>query len=281
MITHIVHPANRRVFVFLSHAHSLTHSIAYFSISSIMINVAMEAEAQPFIDHVGATLVPDFFPSAAPFLAYRGASGGATITIITNGKDSSVYGTGVDNVGTLAAGTATFLALQTAAPPDVLINAGTCGGFARKGAAIGDVFLTTGVAFHDRRIPLPGFDMYGVGKLETAASLDVAKMAESLSYKTGIVTTSDSLDATEECKQRMLENDASVKDMEAAAIAWSAKLHNVPLLGVKVVTDIVDGDRPTQEEFLENLGTAARQLQAALPKVVEYLSTKKGGSDEL
>jgi nucleoside phosphorylase len=44
----------------------------------------------------------------------------------------------------------------------------------------------------------------------------------------------------------MLENNASVKDMEAAAIAYVAELAGVPFFGVKVVTDIVDGDRPTQ-----------------------------------
>jgi nucleoside phosphorylase len=51
------------------------------------------------------------------------------------------------------------------------------------------------------------------------------------------------------CKQDdklMLENNASVKDMEAAAIAYVAELAGVPFFGVKVVTDIVDGDRPTQ-----------------------------------
>lgn len=235
----------------------------------------MEAEASPFIKHLGLQLADDFFPKEAPFLAYSGSHKGVSITVVTNGKDSA-YGTGVDNVGTLAAGTATFLALQKLRP-QLLINAGTCGGFQRKGAAIGDVFLTTAAAFHDRRIPLPGFEAYGTGKVEMTSG--IAKLAADLSFKTGVVTTSDSLDATDACQKLMLENDASVKDMEAAAIAWSAKLHGVPFIGVKVVTDIVDGDRPTQEEFLENLGTAAQKLQAALPKVVEYLAEK--GHDEL
>ena len=42
----------------------------------------------------------------------------------------------------------------------------------------------------------------------------------------------------------------------------AAALHGTPLLALKSVTDIVDGDRPAQEEFLENLATAARALQA-------------------
>ena len=72
----------------------------------------------------------------------------------------------------------------------------------------------------------------------------------------------------------MLENDASVKDMEAAAIAWVAEETKTPFFALKVVTDIVDGDRPTQEEFLENLGSAAKSLQVALPKLIDYIKGK-------
>ena len=32
--------------------------------------------------------------------------------------------------------------------------------------------------------------------------------------------------------------DASVKDMEAAAVAWAAELYQVPYFALKVVTDI-------------------------------------------
>jgi 5'-methylthioadenosine nucleosidase len=193
------------------------------------------------------------------------------------GKDS-VYGTGMDNVGTSHSTLATFLALSKAEadgyPVDLVLNAGTCGGFLRQGEAkIGDVFLTTGVAYHDRRIPIPGFDAFGLGKLET---LDPTKMAETLKYKTGVCTTGNSLDYTEKDDEIMKSNEASVKDMEAAAIAYIAKMHEVPYLGVKVVTDIVDGGRPSHEEFLENLHSAAVSLQDALPKVLEYVTDMTG-----
>jgi len=72
----------------------------------------------------------------------------------------------------------------------------------------------------------------------------------------------------------MEENDASVKDMEIAAIAWAAEMFKTPHFGVKVVTDIVDGDKPTQDEFLENLQSAATSLQEALPKVIDYVCDK-------
>jgi 5'-methylthioadenosine nucleosidase len=68
--------------------------------------------------------------------------------------------------------------------------------------------------------------------------------------------------------------DASVKDMEAAAIAWTAALSDTPFIALKVVTDIVDGDRPTEVEFFENLATAATSLQVMIPKVVEFVVGK-------
>ena len=74
---------------------------------------------------------------------------------------------------------------------------------------------------------------------------------------------------------QMEENDASVKDMEQAAIAWAAKVYNTPHFGIKVVTDIPDGDKPAQEEFFENLGKAAASLQDALPKVIDYVCNKR------
>ena len=37
--------------------------------------------------------------------------------------------------------------------------------------------------------------------------------------------------------------DAPVKDMEAAAIGWVADVSKVPFIALKIVTDIVDGDR--------------------------------------
>ena len=241
----------------------------------------MEAEAAPFIEHLKLSVDEGFFPSKAPFKAYRGGYNECAITVVTNGKDN-VYDTNVDNVGTVPAATATFLALQkldsdsSMESADLLINAGTCGGFQAMGAEIGDVFLTTASANHDRRIQIPGFDKYGVGKLD---SIGTTNLAAALNAKQGLCTTSNSLDHNEDDDLNMKENNASVKDMEAAAIAWSCGLYGTPHFGVKVVTDIVDGDRPTQDEFLENLQSAAKSLQSALPKVIDHICGKQ--NDEL
>lgn len=245
-------------------------------IKNVVIAIAMEQEASPFVSHLGLKQDADFFPSETPFKAFRGTYETCELTVVTNGQDS-VYGTGMENVGTVPAALATFLALQKlGGDADLLVNAGTCGGFAAKGAAVGDVFVTTGVANHDRRIPIPPYVPYGVGKLDCVKA---EGLVETLGAKTGVCTTSNSLDKHDVDEKLMKENDASVKDMEAAAIAWSCALHDTPHFGIKVVTDIVDGDKPTEEEFMENLSSAAKSLQAALPKVIDYVCGK--GHDEL
>ena len=61
---------------------------------------------------------------------------------------------GVDNVGTVPAAVTAYLAVHEF-KPDLVISVGTAGGFKAKGAAIGDVFLATAFANHDRRIPIP------------------------------------------------------------------------------------------------------------------------------
>lgn len=110
-------------------------------------------------------------------------------------------------------------------------------------------------------------------------SVNTKTLASTLNAKQGVCTTSNSLDRHEIDDVHMKENNASVKDMEAAAIAWSCSLHDTPHFGLKVVTDIVDGDRPTQDEFLENLHSAAESLQKALPQVIDYVCGKS--HDEL
>ena len=57
-------------------------------------------------------------------------------------------------------------------------------------------------------------------------------------------------------------------------IAWVAHLAAVPLVCVKVVTDLVDGEHPSHEEFLRNLGAAAEALKEALPRVVRFVAGK-------
>lgn len=99
------------------------------------------------------------------------------------------------------------------------------------------MYLGTLAVFHDRRIALEGFEEMGRGRFEVEHD---AALAAKHGLKRGVVSTGDSLDCTPEDIRRMIELDASVKEMEAASIAWVCERHGVPLVLVKAVTDLVD-----------------------------------------
>ena len=61
---------------------------------------------------------------------------------------------GVDNVGTVPAALTAYLSIQQL-QPDLVISIGTAGGFKAQGGCIGDVYVSTGFANHDRHIPIP------------------------------------------------------------------------------------------------------------------------------
>jgi 5'-methylthioadenosine nucleosidase len=128
------------------------------NIRKVLVIIAMEAEAAPLLAHLGLAEVA-MEAANAPCKLHTGMVDGLSVSVVTNGK-CSVHG--VDLVGTSPAALTTFLAVNQV-QPDLIINAGTAGGFKAKGAAIGDAFVSTNVRHHDRRIPIPGFTEYGIG----------------------------------------------------------------------------------------------------------------------
>ena len=95
-----------------------------------------------------------------PTKFYRNAeSDDLNIGLVVSGVDPRF---GCAAVGTTPAVIATYLGIQTF-KPDLVVNAGTCGGFRAKGCEIGDVVLIKEFKHHDRSIPLPGYKEYGIG----------------------------------------------------------------------------------------------------------------------
>lgn len=237
-------------------------------ISTIVIIIAMQTEALPLVNKFQLTEDLDsVFPKGVPWVRYHGFYKDLHINIIWSGKDPKL---GVDSVGTISASLVTYASIQ-ALQPDLIINAGTAGGFKAKGACIGDVFLASDVAFHDRRIPIPVFDLYGVGLRQTCSTPNLLK---ELNLKVGKLSTGDSLDMSQQDETSIVSNDATVKDMEGAAVAYVADLLKVPVIFLKAVTDIVDGEKPTAEEFLQNLASVTAALDQAVTQVVDFISGK-------
>ena len=60
-------------------------------------------------------------------------------------------------------------------------------------------------------------------------------------------------------------------------MAWACSLSETPFFALKSVTDIVDGDKPSGDEFMENLHKAAAHLKEAVIGSVSFLEGKKLG----
>jgi 5'-methylthioadenosine nucleosidase len=113
-----------------------------------------------------------------------------------------------------------------------------------------------------------------VAALLSAADAHGSNLALLAGFKSGIVTTGNSLTYTKEDMEVMQEHGVAVKEMEAAAIARLCKDNKVPMFALKAVTDLVDGEHPPQEEFLANLAKSVDALVAAATKILDFVQGK-------
>lgn len=235
------------------------------SIKHVALLFAMQDEALPLIRRLELTDKGHLSPPM-PMRWYDGSVGKLRVDVIVMGADRRF---GIDCIGTQPAAVATHIVLDQL-DPDLLINAGTCGGFIKRGGEIGKVYLTGGpFFFHDRRIPLPPFEKYADGGWQLC---DVDAWADALNLEQGAVSSGNSLDMNDDDASRIEAAATIAKDMEAAAIAWVADQYEKPLCAVKAVTDLVDGEHPTHEEFERHLHTASDALSQTLIKLLNHLT---------
>jgi 5'-methylthioadenosine/S-adenosylhomocysteine nucleosidase len=242
-------------------------------ITKIAVIVAMEEEIAPLLRKLGARKVRNFFGVGYPMEAYEITLGETKILFSINGTTKAPdTEKKVNLIGTVAA---TINTLQTIElfKPDILISSGTAGGFAERGAEIGDVYLGTQARFHDRRIGLPGFREVA----ERGWPLFHSKLlVKTLKLKSGIVSTADSFDMSEDDRIQMSKFGADAKEMEAAAIAMLASFIGVPVIALKAITDLVDSKEVTaQDQFLKHLEHACERLCDKLHELLMFLAGKR------
>jgi 5'-methylthioadenosine nucleosidase len=273
------------------------------AIKRVVLIVAMEQEADPFIRKHGLQqMTPSPFMTGMQMVCYTGRIGGngndkstgnnsnnsdtntstssIEVFLVWTGRDQRYK---VNNVATTAASVATYASIQAFQPVDLVLSAGTAGGFAAVGGQVGDVYLSTKCVFHNRRIPYGGTDTntghstyeeYGFGHFRSPS---LPLLAATCGLKQGVVSTSDSLDHSPIDLELMRGEGAAVKEMEAAAVAWVCQQVQpaIPFLAVKSITDIVDsGTETVDEEFYANLKTASLALQEKLSQILQLLSQK-------
>lgn len=233
-------------------------------VARLLLVVAMEAEARPVrtalgLGDDGAELHPAF-----PARLYTGEVSGVSVGVAVNGTDPRYE---VESIASQPAVTTTLHAVESFTP-DLVVSAGTCGGFAAHGSDIAEVIVADRVIFHDRRIAIPGWDAYGVGDYPV---VDLSAVAAQHGWRTGPVTTGNALDAPPVDMATMTASGAMAKEMEAAAVAWVCERMAVPFGAVKVVTDLVDHHEATAEQFDRNLQKATATLAEAVRHLVASL----------
>ena len=234
------------------------------SIRTIALLFAMEAEGTPIADRLSLG-PPEPLDERLPARVRTGTVGQVRIIHCVNGIDP-IHA--VDRVGTEWATLTAWLLLQSCRP-DLLINAGTCGGFERRGGSIGQAYLASGtLLYHDRQIPIPGFHEQGEGRIETLPAAGIAKL---LGIPTGVVSSGVSLTARPDELAFLERENVIAKDMEATAIGAVARDLGTPLLVLKAVTDLVDHPEPSHEAFLRNLASTTGRLTDHLETLLRFL----------
>lgn len=196
----------------------------------------------------------------------RGESGGVSVSVVLNGVDHDR-----DLIGCEAAAVTTQVAIQRL-KPDLVISVGTCGGWQRYGAKVGQAYVADGVMFHDRRVPGDNaWDTQGLGNYPVWEGS--WKLAEALGLPMGKVTTGSSFDLSEEEDRLIDENGGRLKEMEGAAVAFVCSLYNVPVMLVKAVTNLRDAESEDISDFHENLKKASASLTETIKKIITTLSS--------
>ena len=184
------------------------------------------------------------------------------------------------SIGKVAAALSTSILLDRFKVTEV-INTGSAGGF-DPSLNLGDVVVSTDVAYHDADVTAFGYTMGQMaGQPATFTSneklLDVAEQALSAMSPAphavrGLICTGDAFVCTAERQNYIREHFPNViaVEMEAAAIAQACHQFNVPFVVVRAISDVADKESPmTFDEFLP---LAAKSSSAMVEKMVELLS---------
>jgi 5'-methylthioadenosine nucleosidase len=237
-------------------------------IKKIAIIVAMREEALPMIEKLKLTQCHPYCAPELGLQVYRGKIQGHKFHLVINGRDSRYD---VAKIGTDAATLCAYETLRVL-KPDTIISAGTAGGYAEKGANIGDIYLSSGpFVFHDRRVPLEGYDHYAIGNYPC---LEAPAMANALQLKLGTISTGNSLSISEEDQAMIQKNGAVAKEMEVASIANIAQHFGARVIAVKAITNLAGVKADASQQFQENFSIATKQLAETLPKILKFMLTK-------
>ena len=227
---------------------------------NIVLIMAMEDEALPLIRRLKLTAIEPYI--------FKGTVNQAIIHLVQN-VPSKRYP--VARVCTVPAAISAVQAVLRF-KPDLLISIGTAGALSAVCAELGEIFFTREyVMYHDRYIPLgEDYQNYGVGFFPC---IDGKSLATALGFKSAIISSGNSLVASQRERETFLKYGASIEDMECAAVAEVAEYYATDFLGIKGISNFLDKPNDPVAEFAENLSLTAERLAAAVERTLASLLT--------
>lgn len=188
------------------------------------------------------------------------------------GHDVILVKSGIGKV--CAATAALVLILQFKA--DAIINTGCAGGIGAN-MKIGDIVVSSGMAYHDfnltifgyKRGQVPGYEQIFEGSpMLVQAALDAAKKLKEAGnftpdVRSGVVLTGDQFISNKQKCLDMLSDypEGQVTEMEGAAVAQVCTDFKVPCLVIRSASDNAEGEAPAIfEEFVQLAGDNSAKL---------------------
>jgi nucleoside phosphorylase len=238
---------------------------AQTTVERVAVLYALASEAEPLIERLMLAEQPAVDPALRP-RHFAGTVGALHVDVLVNGPDPRC---GTDRVGTDAATLAAYMTIRKLAP-DLVVNAGTCGGFQARGGTVGSIYVSEGpLLYHDRRIPIERFELQAAGRWP---STPAPRLAAAIGARPGVVSTGNSLDAMPAELAFFERERVCAKDMEACSIAQVCAQCGVPFVAVKAVTDLVDHPEPVQDAFLRNLRMVCALLGERIEAGIRWLA---------
>ena len=260
-------------------------------VTKLCLIYALSAEAQPIITHYSLTIDEKLTKICSPNIVYHSLHDSSsnipsdcTIYVILNGKDTKYN---CSRVGTQAAAVATYNIAKNI-KPDIVINAGTCGGIdiyteneieEKKipSIKIGQVYIGNISMYCDRNIPLsPSIRDWGIGYYQL---FGVNKLSKLLKLSLANICSGNSFGYNEKEGQIWKLENSICKEMELAAIAEICIHFNIPLVALKGITDFVTHPAGTKQ-FKSNLETTSKNIAEYTIKTIDFVVGKKLGDLE-
>lgn len=228
---------------------------------SVAVLCALKFEAEPIIQRFNLKEIHDVFDHRLGLQVFA-QENSPSFCLVLFGKCKR---NNVDRIGTQFASIAAWETVRII-KPEIIISAGTAGGFKSKGTEIGDVFLSEKhIYFHGRHIPVPKYSTFAKGEIPVFSNI---KLGSSNKIKRGIISSGDSIPVTPLDSQLMEELGTDAKDMEAAAIAEVAQLTNTKIIALKCISDFIDIDRATFDQVKDNFKVALSNLTDCLEEII-------------